>query len=255
MQNTIKIMETPKNVIRSKSLFLEMGMIVFFGSALLSGFLAPYNLMFYSRDFLDEIGIIDYIIIAVSILIALFLIAILQRYAKITFLVSTSIMILVNIVIPNVLSINSNNISTSGTTTITLFGDMLIIGKITIPLIIFIISGLFMVSSNMEILSYSDFYNKKSSIDRIKFIGLGVAFAFAMNGIIRAIDLTTVYSIFIIVPTGAILSVYTYFYIQYKFSILTFTPITNQTSKNIIGIHKPRRGIILTKGLYFYSLH
>lgn len=232
-------------------------MFFFLAAGLLGGFLAPFNLMFYSRNFLGDLDILDYIILGCSGLIGLLLIAMFQRYAKIILFLGEGTLLIANVVITNVISINSNNLTASGSFSLLIFGESITLARITLPLVLFIFSGLFMLGATMDLVSFSDLFNQKTKSERSKFLGLSISLAFILNSIIRAININSVDSIFLIAPTGIILSTYSYAYLRFKGKILSYSQNlddNNNKNKNFsLGISKPKRGFALSicKGILF----
>lgn len=236
--------------------FKPFSMFLFLASAILSGFLAPFNLMFYSRNFLGDLGILDYSILGGSVLIGLLLIAIFQRYAKIILFLGEGLLLIANIIITNVISINFNNLTASGAFAFFMFGESITIARITLPLILFIFSGLFMLGSTMDLISFSNLFNQRTDFERLKFIGLSVLLAFLLNAIIRSIDIQSVYMIFFIAPTGIIISTYSYLFLRFKGQIMTFSSSLRDQNKYFLGTNKPKRGFTSTigKGFVFFFL-
>ena len=139
---------------------IQTSIVFLITSILLSGLLVPLNIMFYSRYIFEPMYILDYIVLVLGFIIFIVLCHFLVKYQIFSFVIGWVTQIIANSLLSMVLSVNPEDISSSLKFDVNLFGYETTFAGITIPLILFLFSGLLILSSGFKFLyDNKDFQN------------------------------------------------------------------------------------------------
>jgi hypothetical protein len=224
--------------------------LFFTSSIIMSGILAPINIMFYSRLIFEPMNTFDYIFLIVSFFILIFVSHFLVKHILVSLVAGWTCQIIGNILLGMVLSINPEEISSSLKYNFNLFGTTFTFAAITIPLVMYLYSGLLILGCGFQYQYNNRQSHETGCVPRSFHVIIAMGLSFTINGLLLFINGATTYNIFLVSPVASIMGIYSIFMIIKKDDKVSITSdIKNKAemSRNTISIPS-----IFLKGLVLF---